>query len=266
MLASLFGQFADFVAACHGKPYQWRIGGADTAIQWLISPIIPKIYKEMSNQAGISMAGKQHQKAVKIFFRTGRTEALKTDLLNSRIHFCVLRKGVIAEKLLKFDADGVPKKPGVRLKAEILGEFDYKIYVKQTVLEAAKAKATKKNSRFWDELPFTMVGHNRVHLEGKGECALEDLFENAGLNIQLGCETAIQAVNMLEFGYAAVLASYFPKWQRPDLVDFGLDEFQITVPSQTLILVSPASLWDYNPTARSMFALLKTELQARLKA
>jgi hypothetical protein len=72
--------FADFVAACHGKPYQWKIGGADTAIQWLISPIIPKIYEEMSKQAGIFLAGKQHQKAVKFFFRTGRTEALKTDL------------------------------------------------------------------------------------------------------------------------------------------------------------------------------------------
>jgi hypothetical protein len=93
MLASLFGQFADFVAACHGKPYQWRIGGADTAIQWLISPIIPKIYEEMSKQAGISLDGKQHQKAVKLFFRTGRTEALVGLQSDSAQHVCSAKKG-----------------------------------------------------------------------------------------------------------------------------------------------------------------------------
>ena len=69
-----------------------------------------------------------------------------------------------------------------------------------------------------------------------------------------------------QHGYAAVLASYFPKKLPFDIAEFGLKEFQINIPSQTLILVSPASLLDYNLTSRTVFDLLKAELQARLKA
>lgn len=275
MLANLFRQFADFVAACHGKPYQWRIGGADTAIQWLVSPSIPKICDAIVSRAENAPQTKiQRLKPVTFVFRTGRTETLKHDLLNSRIHFCVLRRGMISESLLRFDEAKAPqqqpptenaKKRKGRLKAVVLGEFEYRVYLKRAVLKKAEAKVGKTSLRLWDALPFTMVGHHRVHLGNGKETELEGVFEDAALNIQLRCETAIQVVNMMKFGYAAVLASYFPKEEYDDIVEYSLKEFQIEVPKQALILVSPASLLDYNPTARATFDLLKADLQARLK-
>lgn len=265
VLANILYQFADFVSACQGRPYDWKVGGADTAIQWLLSPVIAQIYKESSMwPSSIALPGTNHRKAISFTLRTARTKELEKDLRDSRINFCIVRRGLIAEGQFRFSDENEEPKPGMAFKAEELGRFSYKICVDRTLYSKARRKATEVGCRVWDLIPFAMVGHHRVRMEEGKESYLEDCFREAKLKVHLRCATAIQALNMLKSGFAAVLASYFPQAEYPDCEVVELSEFGISIPEQTLILVCNYSLFQNNPTAKETFKVMARELKKRL--
>ncbi len=253
ILATLLLQLADFIGACSHKPYVWSVGGADPALQWLVSPILPQVQEALLAKAVSTseVPGMRHRKPVVFSLRDVRSHLIPKLLHHHQIHFCVTRLR--------------PELQNKKFRLEPLGEYEYKIYARPEAVIAAQDAAKKANEALTEEnelryLRLAVTSDHRIRTADGSDFPLKEFLAAKQLKVAVYCESAIQAANLIKYGYAALLPSYYsedPNWETYDL----------DLPKQPLVLVAPANFARERKsfTADEAFKLLAQKIKDELK-